>query len=157
MYVTNGVEQGGILSPALFNVYMNNISVTLNQSGIGGSLGDSLVNHICYADDLCLIALGSSGMQHLLDLCNVYDTSHQLSYNATKSFSPCFIPNRIQIKSPNFALGEKVIPSVDQCKCLGIIISVKNNNADLKRQMRKYSANANMLLWSQQITTIFIE
>ena len=68
-YVTNGVKQGGILSPALFNVYMNNLSVTLNQSGIGGFLGDSLVNHICYADDLCLIAFSSSGMQHPLDLC----------------------------------------------------------------------------------------
>ena len=71
-YVTNGVKQGGILSPALFNVYMNNLRVTLNQSGIGGSFGDNLVNHICYTDDLCLIALSSSGMQHLLDLCNVY-------------------------------------------------------------------------------------
>ena len=56
-YVANGVKQGGILSPALFNVYMNNLSVTLNQSGIGGFLGDSLVNHICYADDcICRIA-----------------------------------------------------------------------------------------------------
>ena len=88
-YVTNGVKQGGILSPALFNVYMNNLSVTLNPSGIGGFLGDSLVNHICYADDLCLIALSSSGMQHLLDLCRVYATNHQLSYNATKSFFLC--------------------------------------------------------------------
>ena len=35
--VTNGVKQGGILSPALFNVYMNNLSVSLNHSGIGGS------------------------------------------------------------------------------------------------------------------------
>ena len=70
-YVTNGVKYGGILSPTLFNMYMNNLSVTLNQSGIGGSIGDNLVNHICYADDLCLIALRSSGMQHLLDLCNL--------------------------------------------------------------------------------------
>ena len=145
-YVTNGVKQGGILSPALFNVYMNNLSLTLNQSGIGGFLGDSLVNHICYADDLCLITLSSSGMQHLLDLCSVYATNHQLSYNATKSFSLCFKPNRIKIKPPDFASGEKVSPSVDQCKYLGIIISVKNCDADLKRQMRKYYANANMLL-----------
>ena len=60
--VTNGVKQGGILSPALFNVYMNNLSVSLNHSGIGGSLGGNLINHLCYADDLCLIALSSSGM-----------------------------------------------------------------------------------------------
>ena len=85
-------------------------------------------------------------MQHLLDLCSVYATSHQLSYNATKSFSLCFKPNLIKIKPPDFALGEKVIPSVDQCKYLGIIISVKHCDADLKRQMRKYYANANMLL-----------
>ena len=45
-YVTNGVKQGGIMSPALFNVYMNNLSVTLNQYDIGGILGDSLVKHM---------------------------------------------------------------------------------------------------------------
>ena len=140
-YVMNGVKQGGILSPALFNVYMNNLSVPLNQSGISGSLGDKLVNHICYADDLCLIALNSSRMQHLLDLCSVYATNHQLSYNATKSFSLCFKPNQLKIKPPNFALGKKVILSVDQCNYLGIIISVKNCDVDLKRRMRKFCAN----------------
>ena len=35
----NGVKQGGILSSFLFNVYMNNLSLSLNSSGIGGSLG----------------------------------------------------------------------------------------------------------------------
>ena len=44
------------------------------------------------------------------------------------------------------SFSQKVIPSVDQCKYLGIIINVKNCDADLKRQMRKYYANANMLL-----------
>ena len=88
-YVTNGDKQGGILSPALFNVYMNNLSVTLNQSGIGGFLGDSLVNHICYADDLCLIALSSSGMQHLLDLCN-YLTMQQNHF--------LYVLNQIELK-----------------------------------------------------------
>ena len=97
-YVTNGVKQGGILSPALFNVYMNNLSVTLNQSGIGGFLEDSLVNHICYADDLCLIALSSSGMQHLLICvaCMLLTINSFLTVNATKSFSLCF--NQIELK-----------------------------------------------------------
>ena len=36
--VTNAVKQGGILSPCLFKVYMNNLSLSLNSSGIGGSL-----------------------------------------------------------------------------------------------------------------------
>ena len=56
--VTDEVKQG-VLSSALFNVCMNNLSVSLNHSGIGGSLGGNLINHLCYADDLCLIALSS--------------------------------------------------------------------------------------------------
>ena len=68
--VTDGVKQGSTLFPALFNVYMNNLSVSLNHSGIGGFLWDNLINHLCYVDDLpvCLIALSSSGMQSPLDI-----------------------------------------------------------------------------------------
>ena len=35
-HVSNGVKQGGILSPMLFNVYMDQLSIRLNRSGIGG-------------------------------------------------------------------------------------------------------------------------
>ena len=34
--VSNGVKQGGILSPALFNIYMDGLSTSLNFSNIGG-------------------------------------------------------------------------------------------------------------------------
>ena len=99
--LTNRVKQGGILSPALFSVYMNNLSVSLNHSGIGGSLVGNLINHLCYVHDLCLIALSSSGMQCLLDICNKYVTGHQLTYNATKSFALCFKPKHIKIDLPD--------------------------------------------------------
>ena len=35
---------------------MDDLSVALNNSGIGGYLGDALLNHLCYADNICLIA-----------------------------------------------------------------------------------------------------
>ena len=34
--VSNGVKQGGILSPTLFNVYMDSLSTSLNSTNIGG-------------------------------------------------------------------------------------------------------------------------
>ena len=47
---------------------------------------------------------------------------HQLTYNATKSFILCFKPKHIKIGLPDSVLGKLVIPAVDKCKYLGIII-----------------------------------
>ena len=54
----------GIILPMLFNVYMDKLSIKLSGSGIGGDIGGHLINHLCYADDLCLISLYSAGMQN---------------------------------------------------------------------------------------------
>ena len=75
-------------------------------------------------------------MQHLLNMCDTYAISHQLSYNIyhiTKSFSLCFRPKQIKINPPIFdnffiqILGKQLIPAVDKCKYLGIIVSEANN------------------------------
>ena len=41
---------------------MDDLSVALNNSGIGGYLGDTFLNHLCYADDICLISLSSDNV-----------------------------------------------------------------------------------------------
>ena len=37
--VSNGVKQVGIISPVLFNVYMDDLSCVLNPANIGGHIG----------------------------------------------------------------------------------------------------------------------
>ena len=88
--VSNGVKQGGVISPVLFKVYIDDLSCALNRSNIGGRIGGEIVNHLSYSDDLCLICLSSAGMQNLLNVCSNYATEHILSYNANKSYSLCF-------------------------------------------------------------------
>ena len=55
--VTNGVKQGGVIFSILVNIYMDELSVALNSSSIGGYLGTFFLNYWCCADDLCLISL----------------------------------------------------------------------------------------------------
>ena len=76
--VSNGVKQGAIISPILFNVYMDQLIKKLNASNIRRDIGGKLVNHLCYADDICLISLSSVGMQQLLSICDIYAKGHDL-------------------------------------------------------------------------------
>ena len=54
--ISNRVRQGRILSPFLFAVYMDTLSSLLNASRIGCHISDVCINHVFYADDLCLMA-----------------------------------------------------------------------------------------------------
>ena len=55
--VSNGVKQGGILSPHLFNVYVDGLSVNLNKLQIGCLDAGTIMNHMMYADDLYVFHL----------------------------------------------------------------------------------------------------
>jgi len=60
--VTNDVKEGGILSPLLFNIYIDDLSLTLSKSNISCRLGGRHINHITYVDDLCILSMSSCGM-----------------------------------------------------------------------------------------------
>ena len=49
------VRQGGVLSPQLFAIYMDDLSVCLTQCKAGCHLNETVTNHVMYADDICLI------------------------------------------------------------------------------------------------------
>ena len=53
--IANDVKQGGVLSPILFGIYMDNFIKRLKDSNIGCKIGDNYVRVFCYADDLTLI------------------------------------------------------------------------------------------------------
>ena len=99
---TNGVQQGGILSPLLFYVYLDQMSTRLNWSGIEGDIGGHLINHLCYADDLCLISLSSTGMQSLLEICNTYASEQVLTYKNSKSYYLWYKPKQIKFDTHCF-------------------------------------------------------
>ena len=50
--IANGVKQGGVLSPILFVIYMDNLIKRLKDSNIGCNIGNNYVGVFCYADDL---------------------------------------------------------------------------------------------------------
>ena len=84
-FVTNGVRQGGILSPLLCNVYMDGMSSSLSNTPTGCSMGGVMVNHIMYADDLVIISPSVKGLQWMLGICAVYGHTHDIIFNDDKT------------------------------------------------------------------------
>ena len=146
--VTNGVRQGGILSPKLFNIYIDGLSNILNNFLIGGSLGGKRINHMLSADDLCIVSLSSAGLQKLLSICVEYCASHSITFHVKKSvcmFFKCTVKKHCD--NSTVFLSGNLIDFVQEVKYLGVLLnpSMKTSN-DVSRQTRKFYAQANMLL-----------
>ena len=148
-HVNNGVRQGGILSPYLFNVYifMDDLSQSLNCCKTGCLSGEIIINHLMYADDLVLLSPSATGLRELLRTCVKYSKEHAIIYNSKKS-SVLICKNRVtmHVPSPSFAVNDTVIGEVAKVKYLGhVIANDMTDDADMMRQRRQLYALGNVL------------
>ena len=95
--ISNGVRQGEILSPSLFDVYIDDLCSLLNTSRIGCHIDDVCINHVFYADDLCLMALCAIASQELINVCYQYSNEINLNINGTKCFCIAFTPKHYKL------------------------------------------------------------
>ena len=67
--VTAGVRQGGLLSPALFAIYKDELIKRLKASKLSCCVNGVYHGCLVYADDIMLISHSVQVMQRMLDLC----------------------------------------------------------------------------------------
>ena len=117
-----GVRQGGVLSPYLFAVFIDNISVNIVNTAAGCYIDRTCVSIILYADDILLIAPSVTALQRLINVCATELAWLDMSINCSKSVcvrvGPRFNSNCVDISLPD----GQALQWVSSCRYLGVYL-----------------------------------
>ena len=121
--VTNGVKQGGVLSPLLF------------------------VGAVIYADDITLLGPTRNSVMALLDICSNYAHDHDIIFNPSKTTCIHFPCHQNSFPGKELSFMGTAIKFVSEITFLGI--SIKNNDVtdhNISKTSRKFYHKANQAM-----------
>ena len=142
--IITGTKQGGVLSPRIFTLYMDDLIARLRKKGIGCHLIDYFVACLFYADDLCLVAPTRGAMQQMLLICEEFCNEFCLTFNVKKSKALLFgkWPDSVN----NLYLNDQPVEFVHEWKYLGCtVVSGKKFSFNAKPHLRSFYCAVNSL------------
>ena len=83
--VSTGLRQGCVLSPILFNVFVNDLPASIAGTHKGVQFWDCTISSLLYADDLVMIVDSEQAMQTLLGKVHEWCSLWSIKVNSNKS------------------------------------------------------------------------
>ena len=122
--VTRGTRQGSILSPQLFNIFIDDLLQSLQHVKKGVSIGYSNYSSFAYADDVTVYSSTIPDLQFLIQMCADYATKWRFNFGIKKT--KCMIVGHHKFYAePRWKLGTNIIENVSSMDILGVAF---NNN-----------------------------
>ena len=143
------MRQGSVLSPSLFNVYLDDLIVRLEKSGEGARLHGLFVGCLVYADDITLLSPTVSGLQNMQDICYSFTQDHQLKFNGKKSSAIVFVKKKYSyISHPIFKLGDCDLQCHSTIRDLGVELqaSYQDTLTTVKKRIQKYYGTVHSII-----------
>jgi len=144
--VSCGVRQGGILSPFLFNLYINDLLKDLLAKDYGCHVGSVFFGCFIYADDIIILSPTLCGLQEMLNVCTRYSLSHDIVFNTKKSVYTTVGKKTHNVVPSSVFLGGVALEWVKRFKYLGVTFnSGRNLRVDILCVKRKFYAACNAI------------
>ena len=119
-----GVKQGCNLSPLFFNIFINDLHQSFDETCEALNINDWNVNSLSYADDLVLLSESECGLQNSLNKLENYCNTWGLKININKTKVVVFNkPFNSKIKSLKFVIDANKIEVSNTYCYLGVDIS----------------------------------
>ena len=115
-----GVRQGGVLSPDLYSIYVDDLIRILQSSGVGCYYMSVFAAAFFYADDMVILAPSLKGLEKLLVICNDYCAAWDIRLNSKKTKNMYF--GKGSAPSYLLKLDNDEIPWVNRWKYLGVML-----------------------------------
>jgi len=73
------------LSPCLFAVYLDDLSIELNNIKDGCCVAEVLLHQLMFPDNICVFDPSVRGLQSILDVCQAYAELPGIIFNCSKT------------------------------------------------------------------------
>ena len=137
--ICNGVKQGGVLSPLLFNIYLEELLLKFKAQGLACHRNGMFVGAFIYADDIAILAPTSTSLNKMLDTCKQYAEDVNLTFNTSKTKCMYFGYMHFFMHEP--------IEFVFKIQLLGINISTDIYDRHISDTVRDFYCRPNEILF----------
>ena len=134
-----GVRQGDVLSPNLFNLFLNDLPQIFDECLDSPKLESHLIHCLLYADDLVLFSLSENGLQTKINKLKEYCETWSLDINTKKTQVMVMSSSSSEMPKSVMKFGESCINWTNCYKYLGIQI---NNNGSTTAMTENLSSRA---------------
>ena len=148
--ITEGVLQGEILSPLLFNLYISEVEKTLrNSEGVGVNISTTEQLHmLAYADDMVILSESAYGMKRKIEALEIYFKDLSLSVNIDKTKILIFQRGGRISRNVHFSYNGKAIDIVKNYTYLGVIFSASGKFAKASQGFKENGLKAIGAIWN---------
>ena len=143
--LSNGTRQGGVASPILFLVYMDELYKKLVLAGFGLYMGTVFMGVIGYADDMLLLATNLYSLNKMLKICEQFGREFDVMYNPTKS--KCIVFGEKKMTTLTASMYGSIIPKVNELLYLGNLMAADClDKADVSEKCSDLNSRTNSLV-----------
>ena len=142
--ISNGVKQGGVMSPILFTVYIDELLTQLSRGGDGCYVGRRIHGAFGYADDVSILSPTVSGLERMLSICDAFAREYRVKFNASKSKLVKF-GESASAASVTLSFMGGTISTMNSSIYLGNLIGVVSHLDLVQRTVRDFLIRVNMV------------